>query len=50
VQREKEQLIKEIRNLTTLSFACEPDTKEALSRFLQEKRGGFYPLAGTVES
>jgi len=50
IQREKEQLIKEVRNLTSLSFACEPDAKEALSRFLQEKRGGFYPLVGTVES
>lgn len=49
-QQEKEQLIKEVRNLTSLSFACEPDAKEALSRFLQEKNGGFYPLVGTVES
>lgn len=33
-----------------MSFACEPDAKEALSRFLQEKRRGFHPLSGTVES
>ncbi len=50
VKKEKDQLTKEIKQLTALRFACEPDAKEALSRFLKEKRGGFYPLSGTVEA
>lgn len=50
INQEKEQLIKEVRQITGLNFACEPDAKEALSRFLQETRGGFYPLSGTIES
>lgn len=50
IKQEKEQLIKEVRQLTSLSFACEPDAKDALNRFLQEKSDGFYPLVGTVES
>jgi len=50
IKQEKDQLTKEIKQLTGLRFACEPDAKEALSRFLQEKKGGFYPLSGTVET
>lgn len=50
IKQEKEQLTKEIKQLTRLRFACEPDAKEAILRFLKEKRGGFHPLSGTVEA
>jgi transposase len=50
IKQEKEQLTKEIKQLTKLSFACEPDAREALFRFLKEKKRVFYPLSGTVEA
>jgi len=50
VKKDRKKLEKEVQKLMDLSFACEPDAKEALLRFLKEKKGGFYPLSGTVES
>jgi len=50
IKQEKDQLTQAIKQLTGLRFACEPDAKAALSRFVNEQSGEFYPLSGTVEA
>ena len=49
VKKEKEKLKKDVDELKKLTFACEPDAKDALTRFIKKKGSAFYPLDGTVE-
>jgi len=48
IKQEQAELTKDIRQLSGLRFACEPDAKMALTRFLQERNDVLYPLSGTV--
>ena len=48
IKQERVELTKDIAQLSELRFACEPDAKAALARFLQAKNDVLYPLSGTV--
>ncbi len=50
IKKEKAALEKEIKKIMKLTFACEADAADALSRFIKEKESKFYPLDGTVLS
>ncbi|MDI3533769.1 MAG: hypothetical protein PWQ82_134 [Thermosediminibacterales bacterium] len=49
LEKEKNALTKGASKFMKLTFACEKDAKDALSRFLQDNNNRFYPLYGTVE-
>ncbi len=48
LKKHKTELEKEVVKMMKLTFACEPDAKEALFRFLKDHQNDFYPLSGNV--
>jgi transposase len=49
LQKQRATLEKEAAKLMKMDFACEPDAKDALDRFLKTHGNDFYPLSGNVE-
>ncbi len=45
----KTSLGKAVQKFMKLTFACEADAEDALSRFIKEHKNDFYPLHGRVE-
>lgn len=45
----KTSLEKAVQKFMKLTFACEADAEDALSRFIKEHKNDFYPLHGSVE-
>lgn len=48
LKKQKQALEKAAREMAKTSFACEPDAKEALHRFIKENQNEFYPLSAQV--
>lgn len=49
LKKQRIELEKAATKLMKLEFACEPDAKDALLRFLKDHKNDFYPLSGSVE-
>jgi len=49
LKKQKAELEKKAAKLMKLSFACEPDAKDALYRFLKDHENDFYSLSGSIE-
>jgi len=50
LKKQRTALEKAAVKLMKLSFACEPDAKDALYRFLKDHKNDFYLLSGSVEN